>query len=105
MLTTLVSALDGKKIDRFFGWILKRLCFRGASGSWIIEAGGHQAAPASFAAGGGHAVWVPTVGGAIPSGAFIGGEDNGEGLVVGRAHHEGALIPGKVVPSHGVCCE
>lgn len=71
----------------------------GASGSWIIDA----PQTAAYVAGGGHAVWVPTVGNAIPSGAFVGGEDNGEGLVVGRAHHEGALLPGKVVPSHGVC--
>lgn len=52
---------------------------------------------------GGSAVWVPTSGTAIPDGAFIGGEDNGESLIVGRALHEGALIPGKVVASHGVC--
>ena len=31
-----------------------------------------------------------------------GGFDN-EQVYVGRASHEGALIPGKVVPSHGVC--
>lgn len=43
---------------------------------------------------GGSAVWVAASGTAIPEGAFIGGEDNGEGLLVGRAQHEGALLPG-----------
>lgn len=66
----------------------------GATGSWILEA--PQTAPGS-------AVWVGANGSDIPAGAFVGGQDNGEGLIVGRAHHEGALIPGKVVPSHGVC--
>lgn len=65
--------------------------FRGASGSWIIEA--PQVAQAMTV--GGSAVWVATSGAAIPEGAFIGGEDNGEGLIVGRAQHEGALLPGK----------
>lgn len=63
--------------------------FRGASGSWIIEA--PQATPMVV---GGTAVWVATSGTDIPAGAFVGGEDNGEGLVVGRALHEGALLPG-----------
>ena len=44
---------------------------------------------------GGSAVWVAASGTSIPEGAFIGGEDNGEGLIVGRALHEGALLPGK----------
>ncbi|GLG97807.1 uncharacterized protein GBIM_04492 [Gryllus bimaculatus] len=38
----------------------------------------------------------------VPPEAVPGGFD-GEQLYVGRAQHEGALIPGKVVPSHGVC--
>jgi len=75
--------------------------FRGASGSWIVEA--PQAPAAAALTAGGTAVWVPTVGNAIPEGAFVGGDDNGESLIVGRAQHEGALIPGKVVASHGVC--
>lgn len=66
----------------------------GATGSWIIESP-QPSAPLSASAGGGSAVWVATSGAAIPGGAFVGGEDNGEGLVVGRAHHEGALLPGK----------
>lgn len=70
-------------------WI--HLCSRGATGSWIIEA--PRSAPL---VAGGSAVWVGTSGTAVPEGAFVGGEDNGEGLVVGRALHEGALIPGKI---------
>lgn len=102
--TMLVFAQDGKRSDKCYPKkIIKKCCFRGASGSWIIEA--PNAPSAAFTPGSGSAVWVPTAGSAIPSGAFVGGEDNGEGLVVGRAQHEGALIPGKVVPSHGVCCK
>jgi len=85
------SAFPVRYIGVCTGW--------GATGSWIVEA---PQAAAAYSAGGG-AVWVATSGNALPAGAFIGGEDNGEGLVVGRAQHEGALIPGKVVPSHGVC--
>ena len=51
---------------------------------------------------GGVACWVDAQGGEVPPGAVPGGFDN-EQLYVGRAQHEGALIPGKVVPSHGVC--
>lgn len=64
----------------------------GASGSWVVDQ------PAATGA-----VWVQVSGSAIPAGACVGGHDNGEDLVVGRAAHEGGLIPGKVVPSHGVC--
>lgn len=46
--------------------------------------------------------WVPVSGTQIPSNAVAGGQD-GEPLYVGRAQHEGALIPGKVTASHGVC--
>lgn len=56
----------------------------------------------SRSAGTGPANWVPVNGGAIPPNAIEGGVD-GETLFIGRAEHEGALIPGKVVPSHGVC--
>lgn len=51
---------------------------------------------------GGAASWVDARGGEIPPNAVPGGFDN-EQLYVGRASHEGALIPGKIVPSHGVC--
>ncbi|XP_063991094.1 uncharacterized protein LOC135169750 isoform X1 [Diachasmimorpha longicaudata] len=50
----------------------------------------------------GGASWCDGSGGIIPPGALEGGQD-GEPLYVGRASHEGALIPGKVKPSHGVC--
>lgn len=38
----------------------------------------------------------------MPPGSVEGGRDD-EPLFVGRAQHEGALIPGKVKPSHSVC--
>jgi len=85
----------------------------GASGSWIIEDespfggspygaspyGGLRAQLPSGA--GGPACWVPSSGGQVPVSAVAGGQD-GEILYVARARHEGALIPGKLVPSHGV---
>ncbi|XP_020287655.1 uncharacterized protein LOC109856586 isoform X1 [Pseudomyrmex gracilis] len=46
--------------------------------------------------------WCDASGGMVPPGAIEGGND-GEPLFVGRASHEGALIPGKVKPSHSVC--
>jgi len=46
-------------------------------------------------------VWLPASHGSVPPSAVSGGTDcNGEPLYVIRAHHEGALIPGKLVPSH-----
>ncbi|XP_058818131.1 uncharacterized protein LOC131681390 [Topomyia yanbarensis] len=74
----------------------------GASGSWIIEQ--NDPAPSAPAAlvSGGAACWVPTANGEIPPNAVVGGSD-GEDLFIGRAQHEGAIIPGKVVASHGTC--
>lgn len=46
--------------------------------------------------------WVTGEGGVIPVGAVLGGFDN-ENLYVGRAQHEGGVVPGKVLSSHGVC--
>lgn len=47
--------------------------------------------------------WVDAAGGAVPPGAVVGGQDcNGEPIYVARARHEGAVIPGKLVASHGV---
>ncbi|EGI57249.1 C3 and PZP-like alpha-2-macroglobulin domain-containing protein 8 [Acromyrmex echinatior] len=46
--------------------------------------------------------WCDASGGMIPPDAVEGGQDE-EPLFVGRAHHEGALIPGKVKPGHSVC--
>ncbi|XP_054155092.1 uncharacterized protein LOC128953615 [Oppia nitens] len=48
--------------------------------------------------------WHPYSGGNVPGNAVAGGNDtNGETIFVGRAHESGDLIPGKIVPSHGVC--
>ncbi|XP_050539649.1 uncharacterized protein LOC126904566 isoform X2 [Daktulosphaira vitifoliae] len=47
--------------------------------------------------------WVRASNGQIPPNALQGGFDtNNEQLYVARAEHNGALIPGKLVPSHGV---
>lgn len=50
----------------------------------------------------GEVAWVPGTEGAVPPNAVLGGFDN-ENLYVGRAQHEGGVLPGKVVSSHGVC--
>lgn len=48
--------------------------------------------------------WCDANGGIIPPGAVEGGKDiSGEPLYVGRAYHEGALLPGKVKPGDSVC--
>lgn len=52
--------------------------------------------------GGGNACWVPASGGELPPGAIVGGQD-GEPIYIARARFNGALIPGKLVPSHQVC--
>ncbi|RWS25806.1 uncharacterized protein B4U80_06829 [Leptotrombidium deliense] len=51
------------------------------------------------------AEWVTAGGGWVPPGeAVTGGFDvSGENIYVGRAQHEGEVIPGKVVASHGCC--
>ncbi|XP_050422529.1 uncharacterized protein LOC126834557 isoform X2 [Adelges cooleyi] len=47
--------------------------------------------------------WVRASNGQIPPNALPGGFDtNKEQLYIARAEHNGALIPGKLVPSHGV---
>lgn len=51
---------------------------------------------------GAEGLWCSASGGMVPPDAVEGGND-GEPLFVGRAQHEGALIPGKVKPSHSVC--
>lgn len=82
----------------------------GATGSWLIQAaqspqsapqfGGWSAPPSG---GGGYTSWVPAANGQVPAGAQPHGEDaNGEPIFVARARHAGALIPGKLVQSHGV---
>ncbi|XP_064487647.1 uncharacterized protein LOC135399836 [Ornithodoros turicata] len=47
--------------------------------------------------------WVHTSGGHVPETAVPGGVDSGEPIYIGRAEHDGAVIPGKIVPSHNVC--
>ncbi|XP_037033070.1 uncharacterized protein LOC119072042 isoform X2 [Bradysia coprophila] len=50
------------------------------------------------------AQWVRVVDGNIPNKAIGGGQDlSGENLYVGRVEHQGDIIPGKVVPSQGIC--
>ncbi|KAJ6225050.1 hypothetical protein RDWZM_003595 [Blomia tropicalis] len=47
--------------------------------------------------------WQRGSNGFVSDDAVIGGNDvNGERIFVGRVHHGGDLIPGKIVPSHGV---
>lgn len=55
-------------------------------------------APSGF---GGHGTWVPASNGQVPPNALEGGVDGSEQIYVARAKYEGALIPGKLVPSHG----
>ena len=48
--------------------------------------------------------WVATSGSKIPDNALMAGEDpEGGPLYIGRAQHDGGLIPGKVQPKHGCC--
>lgn len=47
--------------------------------------------------------WLPASNGTVPPNAVQGGTDcSGEPIYVARASHEGALLPGKLVPSHRV---
>ncbi|KAK7790439.1 hypothetical protein R5R35_009487 [Gryllus longicercus] len=84
----------------------------GASGRWRLrtfdprsnlpQAGAPGFSVPSAPPAGSTPTWVDARAGEVPPEAVPGGFD-GEQLYVGRAQHEGALIPGKVVPSHGVC--
>lgn len=78
----------------------------GASGEWMIEDTTSPSAPPppvqNLEELGEHC-WIEASGGMVPSGAVTGGKDNDEDLFVGRAFHEGALLPGKVQPGHSVC--
>ncbi|KAK9497352.1 hypothetical protein O3M35_004685 [Rhynocoris fuscipes] len=85
----------------------------GSTGSWIIEDNWPGWRPTSLpstsppgwnipSVPGTNPTWVPCSGGNVPPDAVAGGFDN-EQLYVGRASHCGALLPGKVHPSHGVC--
>lgn len=47
---------------------------------------------------------MPSSNGNVPPEALpAGSEASGEPMFVARSTHEGALLPGKLVPSHGVC--
>lgn len=75
----------------------------GATGSWIIEQNAPApSAPAALVSTGGAACWVPAANGEIPPNAVVGGAD-GEDMFIARSQHEGAIIPGKLVASHGCC--
>ncbi|XP_014232708.1 C3 and PZP-like alpha-2-macroglobulin domain-containing protein 8 isoform X1 [Trichogramma pretiosum] len=92
----------------------------GTGGEWLIEercigesrytdpnsaADPAPSAPADYQVGNAATgtCWCDAQAGAIPDNAVLAGQDGDEALYVGRAEHEGALIPGKVVPGHGVC--
>lgn len=47
--------------------------------------------------------WVDTHGSHIPVGAIPGGKEGRVTLYIGRASHNGSIIPGKVNPTHGTC--
>lgn len=75
----------------------------GACGNWILE---QPPAVMSGGIGSGSSAnvcWVAADGGSVPPSGMQGGDDNGEPMFVARASFQGALIPGKLVPSHGVC--
>lgn len=45
--------------------------------------------------------WIVSADGHVPEGALsAGSQSDGEPLYVGRTHHEGSLIPGKIQQSH-----
>ena len=50
------------------------------------------------------AYWEKGANGEVPQNVVTGGTDTetGDVLLVARAEHEGAVIPGKFVPTHGV---
>ncbi|XP_076351216.1 natterin-4-like [Tachypleus tridentatus] len=49
------------------------------------------------------AEWVNAARGSVPQNAVQGGYDGVDIIYIGRAHHQGEVVPGKVVPSHGCC--
>ncbi|XP_043254886.1 uncharacterized protein LOC122398776 isoform X2 [Colletes gigas] len=80
----------------------------GATGKWNLRIehypprSGSKKGPSAPPAEVGDVIWCGAVGGMVPPNAIEGGRDE-EPLFVGRARHEGALLPGKVKPSHSVC--
>ncbi|CAO1363754.1 unnamed protein product [Diamesa serratosioi] len=49
------------------------------------------------------AKWVCVTNDNIPEDAFVGGSENGELLIIGRARYGDELLPGKVIRSHSCC--
>lgn len=49
------------------------------------------------------AQWVSCSNGNVPGNAVQGGYDVSDTIFVGRAEQGGDMIPGKIVPTHGVC--
>ncbi|CAO1330796.1 unnamed protein product [Diamesa hyperborea] len=49
------------------------------------------------------AKWVCVANDQIPQDAFVGGSENGELLIIGRARYGNELLPGKVIRSHSCC--
>lgn len=47
--------------------------------------------------------WKKGSDGHVPSHAVQGGWDLEDAIYIGRAEHDGDVIPGKIVPSHGCC--
>ncbi|XP_053617755.1 uncharacterized protein LOC128679495 [Plodia interpunctella] len=68
--------------------------------SWRFELPPEIPRPQLKSLCGGEPRWVP-VGNQLPHGAVIGGYENGS-LYIIRANHQGALTPGKFVPSEGL---
>ncbi|XP_014366080.2 uncharacterized protein LOC106716925 isoform X1 [Papilio machaon] len=63
---------------------------------------GYPGAAPAVAPSGGAGVWMDASSGQVVPGAVVGGQDcSGEPLYVARAQHEGAMLPGKLVTSHG----
>ncbi|XP_031774382.1 uncharacterized protein LOC100869921 isoform X4 [Apis florea] len=76
----------------------------GASGEWLIEDVNPTAPPVEGVVDIGEFCWCEASGGIIPPSAVQGGKDiDGNDLYVGRAYHEGALLPGKVKLGDTIC--
>ncbi|XP_055547452.1 uncharacterized protein LOC129731463 [Wyeomyia smithii] len=48
--------------------------------------------------------WVWACNGAVPSQALVGGKLDGQQYYIGRAHHQGSVTPGMVIPKRKACC-
>lgn len=71
----------------------------GSSGNWILD----QPQQQHFGGSSANVCWVAAESGAVPPNALQGGDDAGEPMFIARASFQGGLVPGKLVPSHGVC--